>query len=196
MSDKYVIWKYQSEPFAAVLKKLTGLEKIFRLQDGTHLQEGFPGNVAYHMHPDFPNDLVLVDNMLNLDKILVTSTRLKQAIESRGAPNIEYLPLAITDHKGRQASKDYFVLHPVDPVDCIDREHSVFEEDMILPGDIESFKRLVIDETRVPADRQLFRLRGFWDITLVRRDLAEALDQEKFTGLTWQRIQDYPRKQS
>jgi hypothetical protein len=194
MSDNYIIWKYQSEPFAAALKTLTGLEKQFRLNDGTRLQDGFPGNVAYHMHPDFPNDLVLVDNMLNLDQIIVASARLKKAIESRGVPNVEYLPLAIVDHKGRYASKDYFIVHPVDPVDCIDREHSVFEEDVILPGGIDSFKRLVIDETRVPAERQIFRLRGFWEITLVRRDTAEALDNEKFTGLAWQRIQDYPRK--
>jgi hypothetical protein len=196
MSDHYVIWNYKSEPHAAVLKKLTGVEKVFRLQNGTHVEDGFPADVAYHMHPDFPNDIALVDNMLNLDKVIVASPRLTQAVKRRKAPHIEYLPLAIVDHKGRAASKDYFIINPVDPVDCIDRTRSVFEEDDILPGNIESFKKLVLDESRIPADRQLFKLRGFWDITLVRRDLADAIDAEKFTGVTWQRIQDYPRKSS
>jgi hypothetical protein len=196
MSDHYVIWNYKSEPHAAVLKKLAGLEKAFRLQNGTHLQDVFPGDVAYHMHPDFPNDIALVDNMLNLDKVIVASPRLAKAIKGRKPSHVEYLPLAIIDHKGRAASKDYFIIHPVDLVDCIDRERSVFKEGVILPGSIESFERLVLDESRIPADRQLFKLRGFREITLVRSDLADALGAGKFTGLTWQRIRDYPRKSS
>jgi hypothetical protein len=35
-------------------------------------------------------------------------------------------------------------------------------------------------------------LKGFKDIALVRRDLAEALDQQHFTGLGWLRLEDYP----
>ena len=196
MSDDYVIWNYKTEPHAAVLKKLAGLEDEFRLQDGTHLQEGFPRDVAYHMHPDFPNDIALVDNMLNLDKVIVASPRLTTAIKGRQPAYVEYLPLAVIDHKGRAASRDYCIVHPVDPVDCIDRERSVYTEDDILPGGIDSFKKLVLDETRIPADRALFKLQGFWDITIARRDLAEALDAGKFTGLTWQRIDEYPRKSS
>ena len=196
MSDRYAIWDYKSEPHAAVLKRLTGLDDEFRLQEGTRLQKGFPDDVAYHMHPDFPNDIALVDNMLNLENVLVASARLTAAIKKRKPARVEYLPLAIIDHKKRKASKDYFIIHPVDPVDCIDRERSVYKEDDIIPGGIDSFKRLVLDESRIPPDRQLFKLQGFWDITLVRRDLADTLDAENFTGLTWQRIQDYPRKSS
>jgi hypothetical protein len=194
MSDNYVIWKYQSEPFAAVLETLTGLEKVFRLKDGVPLQATFPADVRYHMHADFPNDLVLVDNMQNLHRLAVTSARLKEAIERRGAANIEFLPITIIDHKGRPASKDYFIVHSVGLVDCIDREKSVYKNDVIIPGNMSSVKRLVIDETRIPPDREIFRLEGFREVLVVRRDVADALDDEKFTGLTWQRIQDYPRK--
>lgn len=196
MSDNYVIWNYKTEPHAAVLKKLAGLEKAFRLQNGTHLQDVFPGDVGYHMHPDFPNDIALMDNMLNLDKVIVASPRLAAAVKQRKPAKVEYLPLAIIDHKGRAASKDYAIVHPVEPVDAIDREKSVFKEGVILPGSIESFERLVLDESRIPEDRQLFKLKGFREITLVRRDLADALDAKKFTGLTWQRVKDYPRKSS
>jgi len=190
--SNYVIWKYVSVPFAAVLKNMSGLEEVFRLQDGTPLQEGFPEDVAYHMHADFPDDLLLLDNMLNVKDLAVISSRLKQAIESRRIPEVEYLPLRIVDHKGRIASADYFIVHPLAPVDCIDREQSVFDEDLILPGSIDSFEKLVIDDSKIPEDRQIFKLEGFWDITLVRRDLAQALDAQKFSGLGWLEIEDYP----
>jgi hypothetical protein len=196
MKNDYVIWTYKSEPDAAVLKKLTGLEKVFRLQNGTHLQDGFPSDVAYHMHPDFPNDIALVDNMLNLDRVIVASPRLSKVMKKRKLPHVEYLPLTIIDHKGRAASKDYCIIHPVDLVDCIDLERSVYKKGAILPGSIDSVTRLVLDESRIPADRQLFKLRGFREVTVAHRDLADALDEENFTGLTWQRIQDYPRKSS
>jgi hypothetical protein len=194
MSDNFVIWKYQEQPYAAVLETLSGFEKEFRLKDGVPLQATFPEDVQYHMHADFPNDIGLVDNMQNLHRLAVTSTRLKEAIEQRSAPHMEFLPIAIIDHKKRVASKDYFIVHPVGLVDCIDREQSVYRNDVIIPGNLAAVKKLVLDEARIPPDREIFRLEGFREVLIVRRDVAAALDEGKFTGLAWQRVQDYPRK--
>ncbi len=194
MSGNYVIWQYISVPNACVLKQLEGIDEQFRLRNGTSLHNGFPTGVFYRMHPDFPNDLLLVDNMLNSKLLIVASQKLKESIENFHPPKVEYLNIGILDHKGKTASDSYFFIHPIEPVDCIDRSQSIFEEDSIDPESIDSFKRLVINEARVPSDRQIFRLRGFWDITLVRRDLANALDEEGFSGLGWLEISDYPKK--
>ncbi|OAI16084.1 hypothetical protein A1359_08690 [Methylomonas lenta] len=194
MSNSFVIWQYKSVAGACVLKQLEGIEDQFRLRNGTSLQSEFPTNVLYRMHPDFPNDLLLVDNLLNSKMIIVASEKLKNEIESFHMPKVEYLKIGILDHKNRIASDSYHIIHPIDPVDCIDRSQSIFEEDLIDPESIDSFKRLVIDETQVPSDRQIFRLKGFWDITLVRRKLAETLTDKGFSGLDWLEIPDYPKK--
>ena len=192
MTENYLIWKYKSVPHACALRDLVGLEKQFRLRQGISLQKDFPGDVAFHMHPDYPNDLLLVDNALNQKRIIVASRKLKEFVEARAIPHVEYLQVGIVDHRGRKASSDYFVIHPIHPVDCVDKKRSLFERDDINPENFSSFERLVIDESRIPTDRELFRLSGFSDITLARRDLAEALDAARFSGLGWLRIADYP----
>jgi hypothetical protein len=192
MSASYVIWKYKHVRSAVVLKKMTGLEDVYRLKDGVPLVEELSGPVSFHMHPDFPNDLLLLDNVRNIDKAAVTSRRLKEAIESRNIPHLEYLPVTIVDHKRRAASKDYFIVHQLEPVDCLDREESDFVMSDIVPDEVDTVRKLVLDEKRIPGDRQIFRLKGFGDIILVRRDLADVLSAGPFTGLTWLDIRNYP----
>ena len=37
----------------------------------------------------------------------------------------------------------------------------------------------------------MFRLKRFWDITLVRRDLANAITAAGFTGVEWLEVSNY-----
>jgi len=193
MKSQYLILIYQSVDGACVLKDLTGLEKTFRLNNGTSLSNGWPDNVAFHMHPDFPNDLLLVDNLLNADMLVVASKRLQDCVRAHSPVEVEHLPVKIIDHKGRVASTDYAIIHPTNPVDCIDRQKSIFESDLIDPNDIDTIDKLVLDEASIPRDRSFFRMRGFWGITLVRRELAKSIAAEGFSGVDWLEVDDYPQ---
>jgi hypothetical protein len=192
MSDNYVIWRYKLLKHGAALTNLRGLERAFRLTDGTPLAASFPADVSLQFNPDFPNDLLLADNMKNTSSLAIVSERLAAVVRDQVTTGIELLPVSLLDHKGGVASKDYFIVHPVDPLDCIDREQSVFEESLIARGEIEFFDRLVLDDTRIPAERKVFRLKGFPDIILVQRELAEHLDGQGMSGLGWLPIDEYP----
>ena len=193
MQSNYVIWTYKPLDGACALKDLRGLEKSFRLNNGTPLAAQFPPDVELHMHPDYPNDILLLDNVLNADMLIVASPRLQECVRALSPPEVEYLPVRIIDHKGRLASGEYVIVHPVHPVDCIDMQQSVFESNLIDPDDIESFDRLVLDEPKIPPERSFFRMKGFWGITLVRRDLAAAISAAGVTGLEWLTVNEYPR---
>jgi hypothetical protein len=156
------------------------------------LLDGFPSDVAFHMDPDFPNNLRLVDNLLNSDRAMVVSPTLRDWLDQRRIPRVEYLPVSIIDHRGRVASADYAIVHPVEPVDCIDRDRSEFSESRITPGQISRFRKMVIDDARVPPDRQIIRLQGFWGATLVRADLVRDLSQTAFSGLSFLPVSQYP----
>jgi hypothetical protein len=158
MPSNFVIWKYKSVDGACVLQDLRGLDQTFRLNNGTPLAQEFPGDVSLHMNPDFPDDLLLVDNLLNSDMIIVASARLKACIEASKVEKVEYLPVSIIDHKGRVVSSEYFIVHPVEPVECIDENLSEYRVKRSDPDSIRSFKTLVLDEARIPANRALFRL--------------------------------------
>jgi hypothetical protein len=61
MTDEYFVWQYRTVPHACVLNRFSGLDDSFRLRQGVPLLDGFPSDVAFHMDPDFPNNLLLVD---------------------------------------------------------------------------------------------------------------------------------------
>jgi len=193
VSDNIVIWKYKSVKSACVLDRFEGLPESFRLPQGVPLQEGFPSGVRFHMDPDFPNNLFLPDTLLNSDQCIIASGRLTKTLREIGGPSVEYLAADIIDHKGRIASSEYSIVHPIAPLDCLDRAKSKVKESKILPGKIDSVKRLVLDETRIPPDRQIFRIQGLWSLILVRPSLADALDAGKFTSLEWLPVSDYPQ---
>ena len=192
MSDEFFVWQHGRVADACVLNRFAGLEDAFRLRQGVPLLDGLPSDVAFHMDPDFPNNLRLVDNLLNSDRAIVVSPTLRDWLEKRRIPQVEYLPVSIIDHRGRVASADYVIVHPIGPVDCIDRDQSEFSESRITPGQISRFRKMVIDDRRVPADREIFRLQGFWGATLVRANLVSDLSEGAFTGLSFLPVSQYP----
>jgi hypothetical protein len=191
MADNYLIWTYKSVPSACVLNEFTGVEDTRRLQEGEPYGDEFPSDAAFHMHPDYPNDLLLVDNALNSDHLRIVSPRLRDFLKKQKLTKVEYLPVSIIDHRRRVASKDYSIVHALDPVDCIDRAQSDFKESRLVPGRISRIKKLVLDESRIPAGRPLFGLKDFGLIALVRSDLAKKLDAEGFSGLGWTAVPKY-----
>ena len=194
ISDDLLLWRYQSSEGACVLQDFTGLDETFRLHLGTPLGASFPGDVAFHMHPDFPHDLMLTDSLLNSDQCLVVSARLRAALAALEPVKVEFLPVAIIDHKKRKVPDPYFIVHPIEPVDCIDRARSDVKTSRITPTKISAMKRMVLDPARVPAERTIFRLRDYWGVIVVRRAVAEALDKGGFTGVRWLEPKAYPEK--
>jgi hypothetical protein len=190
--SNYVAMKYASYPGACVLQNLTGLEATFRLNNGTPLEAEFPKGVAFHMNPDFPNDLALGDSLLNSDMLVIGSARLRAFLSARKISQLEYLPVGIVDTKGRLSSEEYFVIHPIEPVDCLDRAQSVFKASILNPAKISEVSKLVLSEAAIPPDREIFRIAGFWNLTLVRRDLAEAITSQGFSGIRWIETSAHP----
>jgi hypothetical protein len=192
MKSKYAIWESKDVPNACSLHKLVEVEKLYELVKGVPRAATFPASAAYRMDPDFPHDTMLIDNLINSDMLVVVSQQVKEFLEKRALKKVEYLPVAIFDHKQKIASRDYFLIHPIDPVDCIDLDKSEVEWGIIDEESIDEVNHLVIDETRIDPEREMFRLKHFCDIVLVRWELAEAIDAQGFTGIRWIDINDYP----
>jgi len=49
----------------------------------------------------------------------------------------------------------------------------------------------VLDEDRIDRSRLLFKLKYFHDCVLIRRDLAQAISANGFTGLRWTECAKY-----
>lgn len=196
MKSDYVIWDSEVITNACVLYDLKGVDKILDLKRGISKASDFPSDAAFTMNPDFPNNTLLVDNLINTDMLIVVSLRLKAFLDARSLMNVEYLPVAILDHKGKIASKKYFIVNPIEPVECLDLDKSGAKLGLIgsSKNEVTMVDRLVFDEERIDKVRELFKPKLFYRVTIATRDLAAAIDAEKFSGIRWINIEEYPER--
>jgi hypothetical protein len=189
----YVVWsRSNAVKNSCVLNELVGVDEIFQLTIGTPLADKFPENVHFTLHPDFPHHLVLIDSLNNINRVIVGSKRLSDFLQARNPKCVEYLPVGIMGHKRKMLSRQYSIIHPIEPVDCLDIDRSGVSWNKLVEGKIRSVKRIVLDPARLDPDREIFRLNRFFEVILVRRDVAEAIDKEQFSGIRWVNLEDYP----
>lgn len=185
MKPNFVVWDSRAVKDGCVLQELVGVDKVYNLRKGVPMGDTFPDKAGFTMDPDFPNNTLLTDHLLNTSMMIVASPRLKGFLEGRAIPAVEYLKVTILNHKGKAASRDYCIVHPIDPVDCLDVEKCEPTWALVDKTTINRVKKLVIDESKVAKNRMIFRPKSFYRAILVRRDLAEAIDKEDFTGIGW-----------
>lgn len=187
----YVLWNDTQSNNECCLTDFEGVEDVFALLAGRSLAESFPEGVRFLMDPDEPTEMLLSDSPTNTGSVILASQRLADFMKAQGAPAVEYLPVTVFDHKGRAVSDQFFILHPIDPVDCLDVEESEPSYSLIMEDCIEEVEQIVLDEEKIPADRVYFRCLNFDSVTLVRRDFAELIQQQGFGGFNWLELEDY-----
>lgn len=186
-----MVWDFLDEGNSCALDPLEGVDRDWELSEGVPRAASFPAGALLRMSNRHPRDIALTDNLINLGRLIVASARLKDFLQARGLKNVEYLPVSIINHKGRVASKDYFVVHPIVPQDCLDLQASGARYSHIIPSDVASVQKLVIDPARVDPDVSLFKLKSYGPPTLIRRQLAEEILQAGFRGVAFLELDEY-----
>jgi hypothetical protein len=189
MND-YVVWQFEEVPHCFVLDRLLGVDRDFELKIGVPRVESFPEDATFSADPDFPNDIGLADAFDNTHQLVVVSSKVKELIEDFRPPEVEFLPVTVLDHKFRPVA-NYFIVHPVNPVDALDQPKSDAKFSPLTDKIITSVGRLVLDEGKLDHSRILFKLKYFYDCVLVRRDLADAISKQGFTGIRWVECDQY-----
>jgi len=172
------------------LKGLSGVPKAFQIDMGVARSEGWPAEASAAMDPDFPKDLGLADS-LDGANFVVISGKVKQLLQQEAPGKIEFLPIKIINHKGRVASDDYFVLNPLETVDCIDKEASSVELDSLNKDMIDMCAQLVLKEDVIPPELKVFRTKYWRGRILIRRDLAQKMEQAGLTCLNFIEPEEY-----
>ncbi|NTX07400.1 hypothetical protein HUA75_37195 [Myxococcus sp. CA040A] len=129
--------------------------------------------------------MVVPDLVSNTERIAIVSTRLKTLLEQYSGARIEFLPVSISNHKGRIAAKDYFIANVLEHVDCIDKERSEVEELDPDPARLSGLFRLRVLDDRIPAEAALFRLKPMPPAILIREDLRARLSAESLSGIRY-----------
>lgn len=186
-----VIWKSNADSKYCVLGGLKGVDDVFEIKRGLPRAEGFPEGAHFEMSKRFPRQVKLPDSALNADRMVVASAPLKALIESKQPPSVELLRVSIINHKGRVASPDYYIISPLQVVDCIDKASSDLDWNVINPSLISGCMKLVLDLSAVDDSLLFFRPKHLEYVTFVRRDLAQAITDAGFTGVDFAEVDDF-----
>lgn len=178
-------------PKVAVLGALKGVEDDYELLKGVPRAEDFPDDAAFRFSDDYPRNLQLEDFLLNQNKLLVASARARALFEAEALVNVEYLPVTVLNHKGREIEEPYTIVHQVEPQKAIDEAKSTFEVNQIDPERIFYLSSLVLDEAKVDPAVRLFRLARFGQMPVFRRDLAEAVTAAGLTGIRFHELDEW-----
>lgn len=142
------------------------------------------------MSDEYPDDIALADNCYTTMHNIV-SEKIKQFLEKKVENNIEFIPVEIINHKGRKEPELYYLLNPLDVCDCIDKEASEVEWSTLQADSIDDCEGLEFEYDKIPDNYSLFRLK-YWESEIVVRDeLAQALEDEGFTGLYFPPAEGY-----
>ncbi|HZE90448.1 MAG TPA: DUF1629 domain-containing protein [Rhizobacter sp.] len=188
MSNPFVQFDTVAVKNAAAVMDLQGVANSEDMMDGVSFKKAFPSTAAFHFNPDFKRNTLLVDCLVNVENMMVCSARLKDFIQAKKPDKVEYLPVAVVDLKGKAVADAYFIVHPIDPPDCIDVANSDVTLSALDPGVIRYAEHIEIDASKVPEGRLLFRPKTFPGILLLRRELALDIEKAGFTGIGWDEI--------
>jgi hypothetical protein len=178
----YLVWEHKDEGNSCLLTPPEEIPRDWELLKGVPRAAGFPADAVFRMSNDHKRNIGLPDNVMNLAGLAVVHLRLQRFLEAKALKNVEYLPVSIINHKQRIASRDYFIVHPVEPQDALDLARSGVTFNAIIPTDISSVDDLVLDPPRIDPDVRLFRLKNFGSPLLIERALSEEITRAGFTG--------------
>lgn len=119
------------------------------------------GDRAMTLHLDeTEGGLDLGDAVPNTSNLLILRKRCaKEILGAFELGDHEALPVVLINSKGRVHAKDYMVVNPFGKVDCLDTERSEMDGDEDDPT-VRIFGKFWLDPSRVPTDRDIFRVRG------------------------------------
>lgn len=129
----------------------------------------------------------------NTQSYLVVSSELRKVIEEhcRGR-EVEYLPVTLHTHKKREQSRDYCLVNPLGPVDCLDLARSKIVYSKSGSGEVVGVDKFVLDPRKVEGVAALFRIKEDPRQYAVTEPLARAFADGKFTNLYLTEIEVAP----
>lgn len=182
MFNYYIIYTAKDDIFCCIEENPEGLkEKGWRICEGKRMGHRYPSDVQFHMGRSYPG-IVVPDLIRNLCGYCLVSSKLKEIIESEVEAEIEFLPFALYNHKGRIAGQDCYIANVLDTIDCVDLSRSQGSEFKIVPGTFRQIRKLYLNYDRIPVNAKLFRVPQMMRVLIIRDDLKAVLEQSNITG--------------
>lgn len=154
------------------------------LDEGTPRAASMGEPVTCFFDPMYPTGIRKTD-LLHGSNLPIVSLQAKNFLESTITAPVEFLPVRVIDHFEKEVASDYFILHPLQVISCINTQASGVTWNLIDPTIASGFAGVVTDTSRVPADCDIFRPKHTSHNIILRNDLVTKLSASGLTGLAF-----------
>ncbi len=155
-------------------------ENKWKLKEGVPCTDWFPENPILPIYSE--KGIKLTDAIPNYSSQLIVSEKHKAIFEEHSGANFEYLPVRVSDKKGRVTPNQYYIANLLDIVDCVDMKKSSYEISSIIKDQVLRFSELIFNEGNIDASKQIFRLKNKTDFLIIDHTLARVSVCEKTEG--------------
>ena len=163
-----------------------------RMMQGASQSETFPADAQFRMDSDRPKDIKLADALLNMNRFLVVSERLKDLfVEWEALTRNEVYEVSILNHKGRLEKAKYFLIHQYDLPPCADEALCDGDKSPLDPSQYIALRKLVLDESKIDPNLAIFRPAQYKARPFFRRDVAEKILAAGITAFEFSEIDGY-----
>lgn len=188
----FYVWTKDSKDksFAWIRRFPTELNRNkFKLGKGISCSDWFPDHPEIQVRED--KGIVLADSIPNSGELLIVSEKLKTVLDEVEGADFEFFPVTILDKKGRASEKEYYVANLLSVIDCVNMVESKYVMDPLRKGQVDWFSELRLDESRIPADQLVFRLKDLTRLLIVRSELVNNIQQADCTGIYFEPVEDH-----
>jgi hypothetical protein len=166
----------------------------FRLNEGIPCADWFPKDLVFDLSRQY-GGVKLPDHFPNTLSLRVVSGKLKKMLEELAPETrIEFLPVQVRNRRKKLEAAPYFVANVLDVIPCTDMKKSEYWKNTIVKDQIQRFKRLVLDERKIPKGKKLFRLGEMKSLLLAHRDLGQAIVDADCTGVFFMDVEEYGKE--
>ncbi|WNZ61935.1 hypothetical protein QEG98_39900 [Myxococcus sp. MxC21-1] len=160
------------------------------LSEGVRCAEWFPKGLVFDLSKE--GGRTLTDSIPNAFGMLVVSEKLKGILEQETpADSIEYLPMRLRTPRKKVLTTPYYIANVLGSVACMNAKKSDFDMNDITKDQVLYFRRLALNEKKIPKDVKIFRLAEQTSLILVREDLGQRIVDEDCLGMLFQELEDF-----
>ncbi len=135
------------------------------------MKKWFPENMVFDLSENHGEKLT--DSISNIYRLFIVSEKLKNVLGNTGE-EFEFFPVKIRNHEKKIIDSPYYLANLLGSLACLDKEQSEYVINPMNTDRAMYFSKLVLDETKIPKGKKIFRLKEFPELLIVNESLAIA----------------------
>jgi len=178
----FYLWEYKTTQrtrfFSCGIEPYDGWLEILWITGGKIESGKLPGVLKYNAE----NQMKPEDFPLTSDTEFLVSERIVKILQDLKTPGVDYYKSEIIQPNGN-VIKDYCTLNILNVLDCLDKENSKYMLKSIGPSKVYRFKRISLEESKIPEGVRLFRIKEKRTLVFADQYLKDAFEGAKITGV-------------